>query len=170
VATKINKITFGKSKAGNDTMKFELVAEDEDVRGRRTFKTIPYSGTNKSGKPNVHQLLDVAASAGITTEKIKALNGTSMTTEQFAQELQGRVCYTRVRAEEYEGRWSTSAVGFISQKGYEDSKAIGSHRVPLTGGAKAALDGTNNGASGGGAVTTSAVATTAAAAKATSLL
>ena len=133
-AVKIAKATAGMSKAGNAQVEFEVVVEDADNKGKRVKSWCPYTGNDRKGRPNAQRLFQVLASTGTDKSKLTAMDGKSLAIEEVCKMLEGRIGYVEISAEKsMDGQYWNSNVRFWNVKQrYEDQKAVGAHRRPIS--------------------------------------
>jgi len=131
---KIVEVTPGKGEKNSKIdVKFEVV--DADNKGRRTFKSIPVSGLDKNGKPNVLQFIGlVAAARAMTVEQVRSLAqyGAQHTAAQLLPALLpiGIEVAADVETDFYKGKAQSDIKWFIERPDYEAKVKSGSHRVP----------------------------------------
>lgn len=157
-AVTISKVTFGKSKSGNEMLTIALAVVDEDERGKNIVTNVLVGGTNAKGEPNGRQFGDLLTSVGITVEKLRELAAKGpQDVEVLAGALVGRTAHAECEAEEYQGRSSSKVRNFVLKTRYETAVAANTHRKPHK--AATSFAGTPAGASATSNVTMPSAAT-----------
>lgn len=163
---KIASIEEGKSSSGNMTLRFNMLLQDADAKGLRVSKTIPVTGSDSKGKPNINQLLPAFESAlsntvsqtDLASAVQTATNGRKGSSDELIAEFLGKDVFLDIVVKPLTGddgrtNWVSDVRYFISRYKLESAEKREAHRRALPPQAVAYMRGEASGAAaaGGGA-------------------